>query len=274
MYRPGLTIYITLGIRMHHTIGLLRTLGIVVLAGMSFAAAFAQSDQQQAQNLATCLSGRYPVLCKHQWLSTGERSKVDQAERRENLRTCLTGRYPNLCNKQRLSPEEGQQVTEAERRENLRTCMTGRYANLCKKTLLTDFERTQVLAVERNENLRTCSTGRYPVLCNRSMLTPEQLTQVQAAEARVRSSKPIGTSPSRGSSRGRSYSLGCEDGHWVDSVSDDGTIVKLDDGSVWEVDSVDAIDSALWLPTTDIIACDDKLINTDDNEKVSARRLR
>jgi hypothetical protein len=30
--------------------------------------------------------------------------------------------------------------------------------------------------------------------------------------------------------------------------------------------SVDAIDSALWLPVTDIIACDDKLINVDDNE--------
>jgi len=57
-------------------------------------------------------------------------------------------------------------------------------------------------------------------------------------------------------------------------VSSDGTIVKLEDGSVWEVDSVDAIDSALWLPTTEIITCDDKLINTDDNEKVSARRLK
>jgi hypothetical protein len=38
--------------------------------------------------------------------------------------------------------------------------------------------------------------------------------------------------------------------------------------------SVDAIDSALWLPVTDIIACDDKLINVDDNETVSARGLR
>ena len=72
----------------------------------------------------------------------------------------------------------------------------------------------------------------------------------------------------------RFSSSGCEAGHWVDSVSNDGQIVKLEDGSIWEVDAVDAIDSALWLPTTDIVACDDKLINTEDNETVSATRLR
>lgn len=254
-------------------------IALLHLAAFWFAAscagnAFAQSDQQRAQNLAMCLGGRYPSLCKHGWLTAGEKTKVEQAERRENLRLCLQGRYPNLCNKQRLSPEEGKQVAEAERRENLRTCMSGRYINLCNKALLTENERAQVLAAERAENLRTCSTGRHPVLCNRSLLTPEQLTQVQAAEARVRSSQPTGTTTARRTARGRSPSSGCEDGHWVESVSDDGTIVKLEDGSVWEVDSVDAIDSMLWLPITDIIACDDKLINTDDNEKVSARRLR
>ena len=259
---------------MHHAIVLLRSLAITVLAIANFSVAVAQTDQQRAQNLATCLGGRYPTLCKHGWLTADERSKVDQAERRENLRTCLTGRYPNLCNKQRLSPEEAKQVAEAERRENLRTCMTGRYINLCNRALLTESERAQVFAAERTENLRMCSTGRYPALCNRSLLTPDQLTQVQATEARARSSRATGTSASRGTGRSRGYSSGCEDGHWVDNVSDDGTIVKLEDGSVWEVDAVDAIDSALWLPTTDIIACDDKLINIDDNEKVSARRLR
>ena len=76
-------------------------------------------------------------------------------------------------------------------------------------------------------------------------------------------------SRSRGSS-----SSGCESEHWVESVSDNGQIIKLEDGSIWEVDAGDAIDSALWLPTTDIVACDDKLINTDDNETVSAMRIR
>ena len=69
-------------------------------------------------------------------------------------------------------------------------------------------------------------------------------------------------------------SRGCESGHWVDSVSDDGDIVKLEDGSIWEIAAVDTVDSMLWLPTTDIIACDDKLINTEDNETVEATRLK
>lgn len=66
----------------------------------------------------------------------------------------------------------------------------------------------------------------------------------------------------------------CEDGHWIESVSSDGRIVILEDGSVWEVDAVDRIDSMLWLPVTEIVACDDKLINTDDGETVDAVRIR
>jgi hypothetical protein len=54
----------------------------------------------------------------------------------------------------------------------------------------------------------------------------------------------------------------------------DGKIIKLEDGSIWQVDDIDTIDSSLWLPVSDIVACDDKLINTDDNESVGARQIR
>jgi hypothetical protein len=53
-----------------------------------------------------------------------------------------------------------------------------------------------------------------------------------------------------------------------------GQIIKLDDGSVWKVDSVDAIDSQLWLVGDDIVACDDKLLHIDDGEEVQARRIK
>jgi len=66
----------------------------------------------------------------------------------------------------------------------------------------------------------------------------------------------------------------CEGDHWLDSVSDDGKIVKLEDGSVWEIDDVDAITSALWLATDDIVVCNGKLIDTDDKESVEARRIK
>lgn len=66
----------------------------------------------------------------------------------------------------------------------------------------------------------------------------------------------------------------CETGHWVQSVSDDGSIVKLEDGSVWRVSDVDTVDTAVWLPTEDVITCDGKLVNTDSGDSVQASRLR
>ncbi len=247
---------------------------VATLAATSSLPVAAQSDFERAQNVTTCLSGRYPSLCKKHWLSADESKKVEIAERRENLKTCLAGRYPALCNRSKLSTDEAQQVLAAEKRENLETCLAGRYKTICKKTLLTEPELKQVLAAEQSENLRTCLAGRYQSLCDKSILTKQQLSQTHAAESRAGESHKqyVGKAPAP---RGRRYSSsGCESGHWVDSVSNDGQIVKLEDGSIWEVDAVDAIDSSLWLPTTDIVACDDKLINIEDNETVSAARIR
>lgn len=66
----------------------------------------------------------------------------------------------------------------------------------------------------------------------------------------------------------------CDSGHWIQSVSSDGSIIKLEDGSIWKVDSVDTVISSIWLPVTDVVVCDDKIINTDDNESVGVSRLR
>jgi len=229
---------------------------LAVLASPSVSA---QSDFEKNQNLATCLSGRYPTLCKKHWLSADESKKVENTEHHENLKTCLNGNYPTLCNKSKLSTKEAQQVLAAEKRENLKTCLTGRYKTLCKKNLLSEKELKQTLAAEQSENLRTCLTGNYPLLCDKSLLTKEQLSQTQAAESRTAKNRKqyVGKAPEPRGRRNSSSS--CESGHWVESVSDDGQIVKLEDGSIWEVDVVDAIDSALWLPITDIVACDDKL---------------
>lgn len=59
---------------------------------------------------------------------------------------------------------------------------------------------------------------------------------------------------------------GCESGHWIESVGGDGKVIKLEDGSLWNVDDVDTVDTALWLPTTEIVICGSKMIDVDDNE--------
>jgi uncharacterized protein YecT (DUF1311 family) len=65
----------------------------------------------------------------------------------------------------------------------------------------------------------------------------------------------------------------CDAGHWVDAVLDDGHLVKLEDGSLWEIDAADQVDTALWLPTSEITVCAGKLINTDDDETAGAVRV-
>jgi hypothetical protein len=71
--------------------------------------------------------------------------------------------------------------------------------------------------------------------------------------------------------------LGGEDGHWLQSNSGNGKILTLEDGSVWKVDAMDSIDSALWLPISNISVVESSsgtlLINTDDEEKVHATLL-
>lgn len=69
-------------------------------------------------------------------------------------------------------------------------------------------------------------------------------------------------------------SSGCERGHWVRSVADRGGVVVLEDGSVWLVSPLDKITTMLWLPVTNVLACDDKLVNLDNGETVQARRAR
>ena len=66
----------------------------------------------------------------------------------------------------------------------------------------------------------------------------------------------------------------CESGHWIDEVSNDGSIVILEDSTVWKISSIDTITSMLWLPVTSITSCDYKLINIDNGEVVEARKLR
>jgi hypothetical protein len=67
------------------------------------------------------------------------------------------------------------------------------------------------------------------------------------------------------------------EGHWIKSKNDDGDIITLEDGSIWQVDPMDRVDTALWLPITNITVIESEdgylLINTDDGEKANAQLL-
>ena len=76
--------------------------------------------------------------------------------------------------------------------------------------------------------------------------------------------------------------LGTGSGHWIQEVSSNGRLVTLEDGSLWEISSLDQIHTALWLPITDIVvrlassAVGDYryvLMNKEDGEQVLAKYL-
>ena len=72
---------------------------------------------------------------------------------------------------------------------------------------------------------------------------------------------------------------GVGSGHWIQSVSTGGKIIKLEDGSLWEISPIDTIYTGIWLPISNITVIIDggpypyKLINTDDGESVNAKYL-
>ena len=74
--------------------------------------------------------------------------------------------------------------------------------------------------------------------------------------------------------------LSLGDGHWVSKIMERGKYIKLEDGSLWEVSSIDRIDSSLWLITESITVVDNsnalypyRLINTDSGDAVEAKLL-
>ncbi|MGD0632098.1 MAG: tetratricopeptide repeat protein [Terracidiphilus sp.] len=66
----------------------------------------------------------------------------------------------------------------------------------------------------------------------------------------------------------------CSTGHWISDKMDDGKYIKLENGSVWEVQGADTVDSTLWLEMDEITVCTGKLINTDEHESVEAKRIK
>ena len=75
---------------------------------------------------------------------------------------------------------------------------------------------------------------------------------------------------------------GTGSGHWIKEVSGNGAYITLEDGSLWEVNEIDRVDTSIWLAVTNITVLTSKepigqfryeLLNTDDGEKALARYL-
>ena len=62
------------------------------------------------------------------------------------------------------------------------------------------------------------------------------------------------------------------DEHYIKSIADGGRIIILDDRTVYK--SLDPAISSIWLPISEVLVCDDKIISIDDGETVDVIQLR
>ena len=60
--------------------------------------------------------------------------------------------------------------------------------------------------------------------------------------------------------------------HWIKEVSDEGGVIILEDNSVWGVESIDKIDSALWLAIDDVIVVKNDDSSSFGDGRASLRR--
>ena len=65
------------------------------------------------------------------------------------------------------------------------------------------------------------------------------------------------------------YSLGKHTQGDIESVKYGGRLVVLDDGSRWEVDSVDEYTAETWGDSTKVVVIDDTMYNLDGAESIS-----
>ena len=74
------------------------------------------------------------------------------------------------------------------------------------------------------------------------------------------------------------YQLVADDTESIQSVNGDGAVIELGNGSVWLVDPIDRIDTALWLPADDVMLVDTTkcgdttMINTDEQGETACVR--
>ncbi len=93
---------------------------------------------------------------------------------------------------------------------------------------------------------------------------------------------PLSTQQADRPKSSTSQYAGGSSGHWIQENINSGSMIILEDGSIWKIDTLDRIDASLWLPISNITIVTSSngspgygylLINTDDGEKAHAKYL-
>lgn len=58
----------------------------------------------------------------------------------------------------------------------------------------------------------------------------------------------------------------------IDQIKYDGRVVILDDGTRWEVDTIDTVTSDMWMPGDRVVVINDEMYKLDDSERVGVQQ--
>ena len=128
--------------------------------------------------------------------------------------------------------------------------------------------RTSMAVARFQEDFGLPQSGQLDV-GTRQRLVSELISRSQGAQGARSISQAI-TEPTLAAAP----MAGCGGDHWIASVLGGGELIRLEDGTIWQVDALDRIESMLWLPTENVVICGSTLINTDTGEKVHAHKIR
>jgi hypothetical protein len=93
-----------------------------------------------------------------------------------------------------------------------------------------------------------------------------------------RLSVPTPSVPSPGTGGGAYFDTGS--GHWIEDTGNDGTVITLEDGSLWLISPLSRVDTSLWLDVDNITVLRGgspgygyRLINTDEDGEIADARF-
>jgi len=58
----------------------------------------------------------------------------------------------------------------------------------------------------------------------------------------------------------------------IQEIKYDGRLIVLDDGSRWEVDSIDVSTADLWMPMDKVVVIDDTMYKLDEFDRITVQR--
>jgi hypothetical protein len=255
---------------------------------------------ERQENQRLCLTGKTPDKCDRALLSLRDIQQTIVAERRENLKNCLLGpggdRRP--CRRDWLSEPEVKRVEATGKLPpEARPVSAGLPVEPVQPTAAQTPTPQPAPFPARPERLGGPVTPppvptvvppqpvfievppAPPVARKESAKVAEKAAKLRAAKAaaaasasrEARAARSKAASPTAARKPDSPYAH-CNAEQFIETLSSEGRVAELEDGSIWIIALRDSEKVLSWETPAHVVACPTELINTENGQSVQARR--